>query len=129
VRHRADRGYRRWCRALCRAGDSHPLPGATCPARATSPDDFRVKTNAFALFTHNIIHLTDKLSLTLGARYNHETKDHRPPRSTTIWAACAFFNQVRAGDPAAVDLCGDVLRGASPALFNNLFLLELQSRP
>lgn len=37
-------------------------------------DQYRVKTEAFALFTHNIINITDSLSLTLGLRWNRETK-------------------------------------------------------
>jgi outer membrane receptor protein involved in Fe transport len=35
---------------------------------------FQDSTN-WALFTHNIVHITDSLSLTLGARYTHENKD------------------------------------------------------
>jgi iron complex outermembrane receptor protein len=35
---------------------------------------FQDSTN-WALFTHNIVHITDTLSLTLGARYTHENKD------------------------------------------------------
>lgn len=37
-------------------------------------DAWRVKTEGFGIFTHNIINFTDQLSLTLGARYNRETK-------------------------------------------------------
>jgi hypothetical protein len=51
-----------------------PLPGAV-PGQGNNPDLFNVKTNAFALFTHNIINVNDKLSITLGARWNHEKKD------------------------------------------------------
>jgi outer membrane receptor protein involved in Fe transport len=32
------------------------------------------KSENWALFTHNIVHLTDKLDLTLGLRYTHESK-------------------------------------------------------
>jgi len=38
-------------------------------------DDYQVTTNAAALFTHNEIFLTDKLTATLGARLNYEEKD------------------------------------------------------
>lgn len=36
--------------------------------------DFRQTSENFAFFTHNILHLTDKLDLTLGLRYTNETK-------------------------------------------------------
>jgi outer membrane receptor protein involved in Fe transport len=49
-----------------------PLPRN--PAGSGINDDFKVKTNAIALFTHNIVKLSDKLSLTLGLRYNYEKK-------------------------------------------------------
>lgn len=37
-------------------------------------DSFRQKDRTWALFTHNVIDLTDRLSLTLGARYTHDRK-------------------------------------------------------
>jgi len=37
-------------------------------------DLFDQKTNNFAVFTHNIVSVTDQLKLTLGARYTHERK-------------------------------------------------------
>jgi outer membrane receptor protein involved in Fe transport len=91
------------------------------PGQGNSPDDFRVKTNAFALFTHNIINVTDKLSVTLGARWNHETKDMTASINNNL-GSCTFFNRVRAGDPAATAYA-NVLRQV-PGLFNNLFLLS-----
>ncbi|MBA3676005.1 MAG: TonB-dependent receptor [Sphingosinicella sp.] len=36
---------------------------------------YNQKSENYALFTHNIINITDQLSLTLGARYTHESKD------------------------------------------------------
>lgn len=97
-----------------------PLPGAL-PGQGNNPDDFRVRTNAFALFTHNIINITDKVSLTLGARWNHETKKLDASINNNL-GSCGFFNQVRAGDPAATAYA-NVLRQV-PGLFNNLFLLS-----
>ena len=38
-------------------------------------DVYNQTSNNFALFTHNIIHITDRLDLTLGLRYTNETKD------------------------------------------------------
>ncbi len=37
-------------------------------------DDYRQTSNNFALFTHNIFSITDRLKLTIGARYTSETK-------------------------------------------------------
>ena len=41
---------------------------------ATIDDLFKQTTNNFAMFTHNIVSITDQLKLTLGARYTHERK-------------------------------------------------------
>ena len=38
-------------------------------------DVYNQTSDNFALFTHNIIHLTDKLDVTLGLRYTNETKN------------------------------------------------------
>jgi iron complex outermembrane recepter protein len=37
-------------------------------------DSYRQTSNNWALFTHNIVHLTDKLDLTLGLRYTRDVK-------------------------------------------------------
>jgi outer membrane receptor protein involved in Fe transport len=39
-----------------------------------SRDDYRQKDTNWAVFTHNVITVTDKLSVTLGARYTHDKK-------------------------------------------------------
>ena len=100
-----------------------PLPGAQ-PGQGNNNDDFRVKTNAFAAFTHNIINITDSLSLTLGARLNYEKKELTASINNNL-GSCGFFEQVRAGNPAAATYAA-LLRGAAPnnSLFNNLFLLS-----
>ncbi|MHA6722566.1 TonB-dependent receptor [Sphingomonas sp. RS2018] len=81
-------------------------------------NDYSVKTDAFALFTHNIINVTDKLSLTLGARYNYERKNLDATISNDT-AGCAFFFSA---DPRAATL-RSAIRAANQTLFNNLFLL------
>ncbi|MDG6080109.1 TonB-dependent receptor [Erythrobacter litoralis] len=43
--------------------------------RGSTGDVYNQKSENFAFFTHNIIHLTDTVDLTLGARYTNETKD------------------------------------------------------
>lgn len=51
----------------------NPFP-ATPAGAGQVADNYKVDTDAIAIFTHNIIKFNDKLSLTLGARYNRETK-------------------------------------------------------
>ncbi|MCW3848480.1 TonB-dependent receptor [Sphingomonas sp. LB-2] len=98
---------------------TNPLPGVSA-GQGNNSDVFGVKTNAFALFTHNIIHVDDRLSITLGARWNYETKDMTASINNNT-GSCAFFDQVRAGNPAAATYAF-YLRQAG--LFNNLFLLS-----
>ncbi len=95
------------------------LPGVT-PGQGNNPDNFRVKTDAIALFTHNIVNITDSLSLTLGARWNHETKNLTASINNNT-GSCAFFDQVRAGNAAATNYAA-LLKNLG--LFNNLFLLS-----
>lgn len=40
-------------------------------------DRYNQTSENFALFTHNIVHVTDTVDLTLGLRYTNETKDFR----------------------------------------------------
>ena len=51
----------------------NPFP-ATPSGAGQIADQYQVNTDAIAVFTHNIIKFTDAISLTLGLRYNHETK-------------------------------------------------------
>ncbi len=94
-----------------------PLAGNQV-GQGNNNDDFTVDTNAFALFTHNIVNLTDRLSLTLGLRYNYERKELAATINSDP-TACGFF---LGSDPRAVAYRG-AIRTASPALFQNLFLL------
>jgi outer membrane receptor protein involved in Fe transport len=59
----------------------------------------------YAIFTHNIFELTDKLSLTLGARYTSESKEFGATFNNTN-TACpaqqAFFAPFLSGGPAAL---------------------------
>ncbi len=67
---------------------------------------FLQDAKSWSVFTHNVINFTDKLSLTLGARYVNETKD-------------ASFNQLAATSGAGASACqasvNGVLTGAVPA--------------
>jgi len=81
--------------ATGRAVLSGSVPGVPSPLGAAGPlviagfdrldginnvgndDRFRQKSENYAIFTHNIVHLTSTIDVTLGARYTHETKDLR----------------------------------------------------
>ena len=43
--------------------------------RGSTIDEYRQDGNNWALFTHNIIHVTDRLDVTLGLRYTNDNKD------------------------------------------------------
>lgn len=62
---------------------------------------FRQDAKSFSIFTHNVINFTDRLSLTLGARYVDETKD-------------ASFDQLNASNGACQASVTGVLTGAVP---------------
>lgn len=66
-----------------------PLP-ATPNGAGQIADNYVVDTEAFAIFTHNIFHITDALDLTVGLRYNRETKDISANLNSVV-PACAFF--------------------------------------
>lgn len=68
-------------------------------------DAFRVKTQGFGIFTHNIIEFSDQLSLTVGARYNRETKK--------------FTANLNAVNPS----CAALLPGGSSGVFGEAFRL------
>ena len=58
------------------------VPGLTLNGQAID-DSWRQTSNNWALFTHNIFDITDRLSLTVGARYTHEKKKLRADLSDT----------------------------------------------
>ncbi len=68
---------------------ANPIPRT--PNGAGQIDDaYRVKTEAFSAFTHNIIKISDAVSLTLGLRWNHETKKIDTNLNSQV-PACSFF--------------------------------------
>lgn len=72
-------------------------------------DSYRVNTEAFALFTHNIIKFSDNVSLTVGLRYNHESKklnadlqSNLPSCSTLQSARYGLYRQALQGLPSGL---------------------------
>jgi iron complex outermembrane recepter protein len=94
-----------------------PILGNTA-GQGNNDDNFRVDTQAFALFTHNIINITDQLSLTLGLRYNYEKKELTASINNNT-AGCGFLTSTN----PAIATYRALIQGASPALFGNLALL------
>ena len=79
-------------------GTPIPIFVPRTPAGAgLSGDNFDVTTDAIALFTHNEYALTDAATVTLGLRYNHETKDLSQDLNSTV-PGCDFL----AANPAAI---------------------------
>ena len=67
----------------------NPVPGGV-PGDGQQADNYTVDTNAIAIFTHNVVDITDALSLTLGLRWNHEEKDINADLLATN-PTCDFF--------------------------------------
>ncbi len=71
-------------------GQITPLVPNIAPYANTGQDDrYRQRSRNFAIFTHNVIHVTDTLSVTLGARYTNENKRLRADLSSTVPAGNA----------------------------------------
>jgi iron complex outermembrane recepter protein len=76
-------------------GPAVPLVGGVALPRTPSgsgqqSDRYTVDTEALALFTHNIINFNDNISLTLGLRYNRETKKIDANLNSTV-PVCSFW--------------------------------------
>lgn len=72
------------------AATAAPLP--TNVGAGQYNDNYTVDTQALALFTHNIINFNDNISLTLGLRYNHESKDISADLNVVNPACTALLN-------------------------------------
>jgi outer membrane receptor protein involved in Fe transport len=83
--------------------------GQNYPAGSGILDMYRQRSTNFALFTHHVFALTDRLSLTGGLRYTHESKS----LDATIQsdnpgcsAALSIHGQSLDGVPAPLIICG-----------------------
>ena len=82
-----------------------PLPRTPAGA-GQQADRYTVDTQAFALFTHNIINITDNVSLTLGLRWNRETKDISANLNSSVPACSFWLNPASAPYRAALNAAG-----------------------
>ncbi len=89
------------------------------PGGAAARNIYKTTTNAFALFTHNEITLSEKTTLTVGLRFNHETKNLTENLNQSS-AACDFINNDPLG-PTAVQLLSTAgLLVCSPMINNEV---------
>ena len=65
-------------------------------------DDFKQTSNNFALFTHNIFSITERLKLTVGLRYTTETKDLDATLTDNLTACRTFTGTSLAQAPCAI---------------------------
>ncbi|WP_293881922.1 TonB-dependent receptor [Sphingomonas sp.] len=69
-----------------------------------NPSDYFQRSRNYAIFTHNIVHVTDTISVTLGLRYTDENKTFR-----------ANFNNTNAACPAQQAMFSSFLTGGANA--------------
>jgi outer membrane receptor protein involved in Fe transport len=89
------------------AGWLVPAPGG----QGQQADVWGVQTQNWALFTHDEINITDRLQLTVGARYNSETKDLNA-NLNAVDNTCASLQAIENasdGDLAALGLTGGIV--------------------
>ena len=75
------------------------VPGAFVNANGSFGDNlYNQDAESWSIFTHNVFNVTDKLSLTLGARYVKETKD-------------GSFDQLAGSSPACQSIANGIVSG------------------
>lgn len=63
----------------------------TATGDGNNNDNFELTTNAFGIFSHNVINFTDKFSVTAGLRYNYEDKNLDVDINTQGVAGCGVL--------------------------------------
>ncbi|WP_332817272.1 TonB-dependent receptor [Sphingopyxis sp.] len=96
-------------------------------------DRYNQKDTNWALFTHNIVHITDKLDLTLGVRYTHDKKKFSAT-FTNDNAACVNVQNLVGGfltNPALAAVSGGLVglacQGNSTAELNGVSINDSRS--
>jgi outer membrane receptor protein involved in Fe transport len=86
---------------------------ATIGASGATGDAYHQKDRTWALFTHNVISITQQLSLTLGARYTHDRKtlDATIASDTTICASQSFLRSITDSTNPAIPASAKRLAG------------------
>ncbi|MCC6920204.1 MAG: TonB-dependent receptor, partial [Alphaproteobacteria bacterium] len=106
---------------LVRPGSPAYAAGNTHQLGAGLHDYYDQDAESIALFTHNVVTLTDALKLTLGLRYTAETKKVDATYRTVGPAGCAYLEGIYGYNPnGTFDLNGDGIvdttaQGGAPA--------------
>ncbi|HET9639322.1 MAG TPA: TonB-dependent receptor [Allosphingosinicella sp.] len=101
--------------------------------RGSTIDRYHQDSTNWALFTHNIFHITDRLALTLGVRYTHEKKEFDATFGNDNTACVAQQNSLlpflaNAGlAPLAAGLIGLACQGNSTAELNGVSIDDERS--
>ncbi|HMO76273.1 MAG TPA: TonB-dependent receptor [Sphingopyxis sp.] len=101
--------------------------------RGSINDRYFQKDTNWALFTHNIVHITDKLDLTLGVRYTHDKKNFSAS-FTNDNQACVNIQNLVGGflaNPALAAISGGLIglgcQGNSTAELNGVSINDSRS--
>jgi outer membrane receptor protein involved in Fe transport len=98
--------------------------------RGSTIDNYFQDGTNWALFTHNIVHITDRLDLTLGVRYTKDKKDFSATfgndntACTTVQGLVGSFLTTAALAPVAGGLIGLSCQGNSTAELNNVSIRD-----
>lgn len=85
------------------------LSGGVDPSSVSATNRYIQNSKSWSIFTHNTLELTDRLNLTLGARWSDESKD-------------GSFSQPSINNPLCPAILGSIGAGNVPgALINNVF--------
>jgi iron complex outermembrane receptor protein len=101
--------------------------------RGTINDRYFQEGSNWAIFTHNIVHITDSLDLTLGLRYTNDKKDFEASFTndntacTTIQGLVGGFLGVQSLAPVAGGLIGLGCQGNSTAELNGVSISDERS--
>lgn len=110
-------------------GPGAPTIQSAYASGAATHNDFEQDSQSWSLFTHNVVSLTDKLDLTAGMRYIHESKEGKFNQTTANVAGCAnaapalaalraeggggFFDDTSAANPMSAAASGVHSNGKS----------------
>ena len=105
---------------------------ATINDKGTVLDVYNQKSENFAVFTHNIFHITDNLDFTVGLRYTNETKDFNAAftnDNTMCPTQRALFTPLLGGPLAALagGIIGLSCQGNSTAELDGVTLADSRS--
>lgn len=99
--------------------------------RGSTIDNYFQEGNNWALFTHNILHLTDRLDLTLGLRYTNDKKDFSATfgNDNTVCTAqqAALTPFIPTLGATAIGLIGLACQGNSTAELNGVSISDSRS--